>query len=442
MSLLSVSDVQAADVLRAEGLDRAMLTRLLETSCLLELAKLGTARLDLGTFTSLAVEVLAQFLLIDGCAVFLEPDGLPPVRSRFGTIDCRTLESALETARVAGGGVATERTRSYCVQLDDAIAGVLVVAQPLPIPEIEPIFSEAVRQLAAGLALVTESERLRREAAVERARREAVQLSDRLDDEELHRVAEAVAAFPAAVGARITLVDHGVETPALTAGSLDAPVSTRHPVTAADGSLELVVEMMWAKTPVTHSLEQLGDVLALLCASLERIVRSRRLADEVETDPLTGVGNRRRAARALVAALNRAERSDESVAVVAFDIDFFKRVNDTLGHPAGDRVLQVFAELLMSSVRSYDVVARMGGEEFVVICAGSDAFGARVLAERVRRAFPEQTTNQLGVPWPVTVSAGVASCTGRGDGPDRLLAAADRALYDAKRQGRDRVVAA
>jgi diguanylate cyclase (GGDEF)-like protein len=125
------------------------------------------------------------------------------------------------------------------------------------------------------------------------------------------------------------------------------------------------------------------------------------------------------------------------------DIDYFKRINDTQGHQAGDSVLADLAGVISRVVRTEDVLARFGGEEFVVLCRDTDVDGGRVLAERLRTAVVEHRFSHGNNLIPVTISVGVASL------PDpslktaaSILAAADKALYEAKREGRNRVALA
>lgn len=118
----------------------------------------------------------------------------------------------------------------------------------------------------------------------------------------------------------------------------------------------------------------------------------------------------------------------------AFDVDFFKRVNDEWGHDTGDRVLARLGELLAAEARDIDVAARLGGEEFVVLLPGNDRAQAQAFAERVRTAFAAE--NSSGLPT-VRVSAGVYAVVAP-DRIDALLQGADSALYTAKRAGRDR----
>jgi diguanylate cyclase (GGDEF)-like protein len=162
-----------------------------------------------------------------------------------------------------------------------------------------------------------------------------------------------------------------------------------------------------------------------------------RLADEARTDALTGLLNRRGFEERAVLALAQTMRDSTPLALVTFDIDYFKRINDEWGHDMGDRVLARAGILLASLARGIDVVARMGGEEFTVLLPGADIADADLFSERVRHALAEPDPS--GTPR-IRVSAGVAAC----DPPaniEALLERADSALYEAKRSGRDRTVA-
>jgi diguanylate cyclase (GGDEF)-like protein len=175
-------------------------------------------------------------------------------------------------------------------------------------------------------------------------------------------------------------------------------------------------------------------VVALDNARLHRIVRHQALVDG-----LTGLANRRHAQRSLETELARAARFGGNLAVVLCDIDDFKVVNDRHGHLAGDDVLRELATVLESTVRTIDVAARWGGEEFALILPGTDAAGAAQLAERARAALADRTIlTQEGVPVRVTASFGVAAWPEHGEG-DELLRAADSALYEAKNRGKNRV---
>ena len=162
-----------------------------------------------------------------------------------------------------------------------------------------------------------------------------------------------------------------------------------------------------------------------------------RLADAARTDPLTGLQNRRGFEESFGAEVERAKREGRSLTVLLGDLDHFKSLNDRMGHPAGDAALVRVGQLLLSALRRPDPVARTGGEEFALILPGAAGEEAWGIAERLR-ASVEQTFRNQAVE--LTISLGLAQFPQDGDTADRLLDAADQALYAAKRLGRNRSV--
>ena len=162
----------------------------------------------------------------------------------------------------------------------------------------------------------------------------------------------------------------------------------------------------------------------------------RQLAD---TDPLTGCANRRVLDERLREELDRARRYDQVVTVVLFDVDEFKRINDTLGHQGGDKVLQQLADLLRGELRTMDLLARFGGEEFVILLPETGGTGARLFTDRVLRRVAQHNFGDVTSPIWVTVSAGLATFPDdRAVDDEALLKLADENLYKAKRAGRNR----
>jgi len=157
------------------------------------------------------------------------------------------------------------------------------------------------------------------------------------------------------------------------------------------------------------------------------------------TDVLTGLNNRRQVMTRLEEEFQRALRLKESISLIAFDIDHFKNINDTYGHPFGDLVLKCVAQRMQSSVRPYDIVGRIGGEEFLIVAPGSPAAEAVILAERILDAIRQESVSEGSAHITVTASAGVAIIDKCDTGIDDLLKRADRALYRAKEEGRNRV---
>jgi two-component system, cell cycle response regulator len=169
---------------------------------------------------------------------------------------------------------------------------------------------------------------------------------------------------------------------------------------------------------------------------------SRQLYEFSMRDPLTGIHNRRYLDQRLNEEFAYALRHRSPVSVLIVDLDYFKKVNDTWGHPTGDRVLRHAAEIIQRCVRKEDVAARFGGEEFAMLARILLPEGALALGERVRRRIERGSVVQDGQHIRFTASVGIASAfPDRGyDSVGALLAAADRALYRAKAGGRNRCV--
>jgi diguanylate cyclase (GGDEF)-like protein len=186
-----------------------------------------------------------------------------------------------------------------------------------------------------------------------------------------------------------------------------------------------------------ETLELLGSLAAATLIGLER---EQVLRERAATDPLTGLANRRHGTEQIERLLSLAQRRSEPLALAIVDVDRFKSVNDLHGHAAGDAVLQRLATILREAFRAEDVVARWGGEEFVLGLYGSTAFsGAERLAAILERVRREVFTSPEGVPIHVTFSAGVAQFDRDGATIETLCEAADRALYAAKSGGRANV---
>ncbi|MEO8290753.1 MAG: diguanylate cyclase [Gaiellaceae bacterium] len=176
--------------------------------------------------------------------------------------------------------------------------------------------------------------------------------------------------------------------------------------------------------------------------ALENVRLHRLVARQASTDGLTELANRREFEDSLAGEISRAERFGGSLALILADLDDFKQVNDRFGHQAGDEVLRKFADILRETVRDIDVAARYGGEEFAVLLPQTDLAGAEQLAERLRQAVATTPMAKgAGVAVTVTSSFGVASFPEAATAAS-LFAAADEALYRAKRAGKNCVVCA
>ena len=163
------------------------------------------------------------------------------------------------------------------------------------------------------------------------------------------------------------------------------------------------------------------------------------LRAEADQDFLTGLANRRRFRKALGQEVERWRRYRVPCALLLLDIDHLKRINDTYGHPAGDRVIRSVADVLVELSRDNDTAARLGGEEFALLLAGVGNEKALAAAERVREAVAERPLAEVGR---VTVSLGVAACPSNALTERELFTASDTALYSAKHGGRNRAVLA
>lgn len=199
----------------------------------------------------------------------------------------------------------------------------------------------------------------------------------------------------------------------------------------------VLMVVMWRNfTTITLQQVQLADIN---CTMKER-------QDELEClsrhDGLTGLFNRQTFVQLTGEELARARRQGTGTTLLVLDLDFFKRVNDIYGHPGGDAVLSHVAHLLSATVRSTDLVGRLGGEEFMVLLPGTPPEAGRTLAEKLRLHIEENPLPWQGTTIPVTVSIGLASSTaGQALDFEHLYRGADTALYQAKHQGRNRVVA-
>lgn len=188
-----------------------------------------------------------------------------------------------------------------------------------------------------------------------------------------------------------------------------------------------------------------------LLARINNLLRLKRLHDQINNakerlaalavqDDLTGLYNYRYLQTRLTEEFKRAERYREPLSCVMIDVDHFKRINDRFGHDAGDRTLRDTAQRLLKSVREIDVVARYGGEEFLLVLPSTNFSGALSVAERVWRSIGGEPFELPNARERITASVGVAVYPSRDiKTKDQLLKAADRALYQAKHEGRDRI---
>jgi diguanylate cyclase (GGDEF)-like protein len=173
----------------------------------------------------------------------------------------------------------------------------------------------------------------------------------------------------------------------------------------------------------------------------ELLQAQEALRDQATRDGLTRCWNRASILGILDQEAARASRAGQSLGVVMVDLDHFKAINDTHGHAAGDEALREAVRRMGATIRPYDALGRMGGEEFLVVLPGCDASGVLKHAERLRHVIADTSMDLCGVPVDVTASFGVSAVPAGAHIPtDRIVKAADDALYESKRTGRNRVL--
>jgi len=203
-----------------------------------------------------------------------------------------------------------------------------------------------------------------------------------------------------------------------------------------------LIEMNQSYESMVRTLEKLLAEKEELSNKLEEA--NKELMRLASTDALTGLPNKRSLEQAIARDLARADRDKTWLSLVVVDVDHFKKFNDTYGHATGDVVLQAVGKALSRHLRAGDLAGRYGGEEFLIVLPGSNMIGARIAAERIRKALEATVVDTEHGPLKVTASFGGASVCGPGCGDtrDAIFARADAALYEAKRAGRNRVVVA
>lgn len=211
-------------------------------------------------------------------------------------------------------------------------------------------------------------------------------------------------------------------------------------VGAETATLQLREVAMTAGASDYFQLPEQFELLTLRAKQLIKLrQRMNQLRGEADLDTLTGLANRRRFRVALTRELERWRRYGAPCALLLLDIDHMKKINDTYGHPAGDRVLREIAKTLSKVCRDNDIAARMGGEEFALLCANVDGAKGELAARRLHEVLSQQPIEGVGR---INVSIGVAACPEHANSERTLYAASDAALYVAKNQGRGRIAVA
>jgi diguanylate cyclase (GGDEF)-like protein len=215
------------------------------------------------------------------------------------------------------------------------------------------------------------------------------------------------------------------------------------PLRARNRTLGALV-LTGARGSFDASSRRVLEILANQAAATIQLIKDKEQQRQLAVrDGLTGLYNRRAFGELLASSIaNEDRRPGGSLGLVILDLDHFKKLNDTYGHPAGDAALRSLARLLNQHLRKGDQAARYGGEEFVVILPGSDEERSMGAAERLRSALEKHRFVFEGARIPLSASLGVAIWPADGKEPEALLSASDRALYAAKQTGRNRVVAA
>lgn len=186
------------------------------------------------------------------------------------------------------------------------------------------------------------------------------------------------------------------------------------------------------------------SLVEVMCNQAATSIANAKMHAEIErmatTDGLTGLYNHRVFQQKLTEELKRSERHETPLSLLLTDIDFFKKVNDTYGHPVGDLVLRGVSKILLHEIRDIDIAARYGGEEFVVILPGTDSVGAKNIAERLRKAIMAETFSSDNRTLKVTTSIGIATVPADARTKEELIERTDQALYHAKHNGRNQSV--
>jgi len=440
-ALLTLERSNRVDLQRlrdAESGTRDLLIELITTSCLFEITKLIAARLDVASFVAATVDVLTNHAPIENCSINIDAPDVPAVNVRVGEFPA----GFLGDQQPRGGDEPRPIVMAALTALEEPVGFLAANKLPAAIAQSQFLL-KAAAQISSGLAALIEADRMRRQLAAARAREVISALDETYSHDDLLALVEAFASLPKAAGASMTLTNPRFGGPThLSAGTVGVGHSQFVKSIDIDQRTRFKLCVQWGSEPTSSDDASMTDTLKSLTTTLTRIERDVRLLEEVETDELTGVGNRRRGLKTLSATRAWAQREDGIFSVLLLDLDHFKRVNDTLGHDVGDEVLVTTAKAIATTLREYDTLVRWGGEEFLIVCPDTDSAQAAAVARRILTMVPVACAPFVGVDWGQTVSIGVATYPEAGSNPTELVRAADTALYRAKNDGRDQFQAA
>lgn len=442
---LAALDARQGDLLLAlqdpASLHAEMLTALMVSNSLLELSKLAVARLSLAEFSRAALTTVMQCTPVAASALYFSAPDVPPVHESAGDWPVVVADDSSALPTIPGTGPASVCHPVFGNDRSSPIGYFGVIGAP-PTLVSAGLVHRAADQISSMLGMLIEAERLRRAAAGSQALELVSALGDDYGEPDLFEIVSTLAALPGAEAARLSVEIARFGGPIIVeAGNADEEVPHSERVDDVDKNAKLTLHVWWTGG-VAPSDNRLGDIADRLFASVSRAEQTAKLRSEVETDELTGIGNRRRGSRALAQAAARAQRCGEEFAVFMMDLDKFKSVNDEFGHEMGDSVLRLFAEAIEAVVRGYDVAARWGGEEFLLICPNTGSDGAQALARRLLEKTPDMCSRILPEGRLQTVSIGIAVCGNAANESQALLRAADQAMYQAKTTGRNKFVLA
>lgn len=418
-----------------------MLTALMVSNSLLELSKLATARLNLAEFSRAALTTVMQCTPVTASALYFSAPDVPPVHESLGGwVEPVPEETAIPRPDAV---ISADQVCSPVFGADRTVPIGYFGVTGAPRGLVDAgLVVRASDQISSMLGLLIEAERLRRAAAAAQAMELVSALGDDYGEVDLFELASTFASLPGAEAARILVEISRFGGPIIVeSGNTDEEIAHSEGVHDIDRKATVTLHVWWTggAAPSDNRLDAIADRFVM---SLTRAEETAKLRSEVETDELTGIGNRRRGSRALAQAAARAQRSGEEFAVLMLDLDRFKLVNDEFGHETGDAVLRMFAEAIETVVRSYDVAARWGGEEFLLVCPGTGRSGSEALARRLLEKTPELCSQALPEGRLQTVSIGIAVCENLSCDSRALLRSADQAMYQAKTTGRNRFIVA